>query len=90
MVTYISTYKVLFLLCYRKKFGVYDVVSPTKTTPSREVPKHIIRPGYVSLSEKTIPREPEIKDVVQISGMKKSCKLAASILEKLEGFIQVF
>ncbi|CAB3256475.1 unnamed protein product [Arctia plantaginis] len=71
-----------------KKFGVYDVVSPTKTTPSREVPKHIIRPGYVSLNERTIPNEPEIKDVVQISRMDNSCKLAAGILEKLHGFIQ--
>ncbi|CAG4954596.1 unnamed protein product [Colias eurytheme] len=71
-----------------KRFGVYEKVLPVETTPSRFVPQHIVKPDYVSGLPKSIPKRPEIKDEEQINGMRKSCQLAASILNKAHSFIQ--
>ncbi|XP_026738615.1 methionine aminopeptidase 1D, mitochondrial isoform X2 [Trichoplusia ni] len=72
-----------------KQFGVYEKVLPVETTPSRIVPLHIERPSYIIGKETLqVPTEPEIKDANQISGMRRSCKLAASILKELHKFIQ--
>lgn len=75
---------------FRKRFGVYDKVLPAKTTPVREVPEHITRPNYISLTDTfVVPSIPEVKDVNQIKGMRRSCKLAANVLQQLHKFIQV-
>ncbi|KAH9637701.1 hypothetical protein HF086_009369 [Spodoptera exigua] len=72
-----------------KRFGVYNRVFPEATTPSRIVPEHIVRPDYISLTEKSVaPKVPEIKNVEQIEGIQRSCKLAASILQKIGDIIQ--
>ncbi|KAG6453194.1 hypothetical protein O3G_MSEX008016 [Manduca sexta] len=72
-----------------KKFGKYDKVSPVDTTPSRTVPNHIERPNYLSKSKQvTVPSLPEIKDDNQLEGMRRSCKLASSILNQLHNFVQ--
>lgn len=77
-------------LIFRKHFGVYEKVLPVETTPSRIVPLHIERPSYIIGKETLqVPTEPEIKDANQISGMRRSCKLAASILKELHKIIQV-
>lgn len=61
-----------------------------ETTPSRKVPDHIERPNYISRGKiLVIPEYPEIKDLNQIQGMKCSCKLASSILDQVQNFIQV-
>ncbi|CAG4978197.1 unnamed protein product [Parnassius apollo] len=71
------------------RFGVYDKVLPNETTPSRTVPDHILKPEYVTLNSfNKMPKAPEIKDNVQIKGMKESCSLAASILNSLHTFIK--
>ncbi|CAK1540140.1 unnamed protein product [Leptosia nina] len=71
-----------------KKFGVYEKVLPTTTTPSRTVPEHIQRPDYVTGPHHHIPRNPEIKDEEQINGMRASCQLASDVLNKAKSFIQ--
>ncbi|KAF9810247.1 hypothetical protein SFRURICE_011450 [Spodoptera frugiperda] len=72
-----------------KCFGLYNRVLPEATTPSRIVPEHIPRPDYISVTEKlVVPKVPEIKNAEQIEGMQRSCKLAASILQRIEEFIQ--
>ncbi|CAH0592531.1 unnamed protein product [Chrysodeixis includens] len=72
-----------------KNFGVYEKVLPVETTPSRIVPQHIERPNYISTNETfVIPSVPEIKNINQIRGMRRSCKIAASILRDLHKFIQ--
>ncbi|XP_075974362.1 methionine aminopeptidase 1D, mitochondrial isoform X2 [Anticarsia gemmatalis] len=71
-----------------KKFGVYEKVLPVQTTPSRKVPDHIIKPDYLTDKKIIVPSVPEIKDVNQIRGMRRSCKLAANILQQLNKFIQ--
>lgn len=73
------------------RFGVYDKVLPVETTHSRIVPDHIAKPDYAlhNVTSK-IPKLPEVKHDVQISGMKGSCKLAASILNQLHALIKVY
>ncbi|KAM3967632.1 methionine aminopeptidase 1D, mitochondrial [Aphomia sociella] len=70
------------------QFGKYDKVVPTDITPIRIVPDHIERPNYVLGQTLKIPQTPEIKNDDQIKGMRKSCKLASSILAQVERFIQ--
>lgn len=69
---------------------MYERVFPVVTTPSRIVPDHIERPDYVIPdSSVMLPKNAEIKDMNQIRGMKRSCKLAANILAKLEEVVKV-
>ncbi|XP_049875524.1 methionine aminopeptidase 1D, mitochondrial isoform X2 [Pectinophora gossypiella] len=71
------------------RFGVYEKVWPVETTPSRIVPEHIERPDYVAKTQKLIiPKKPEIKDVNQLRGMRRSCKLAANILAQVENLVK--
>ncbi|RVE48153.1 hypothetical protein evm_007213 [Chilo suppressalis] len=70
-----------------KRFGVYDLVFPGDTTPSRKVPEHIVPPDYISGKLLILPRKPEIKDNQQIASMQKSCQLANTILNKVQSFI---
>ncbi|KAI5644909.1 metallopeptidase family m24 domain-containing protein [Phthorimaea operculella] len=72
------------------RFGVYEKVMPVETTPSRIVPDHIVKPDY-ALTGRTkivVPELPEIKDVNQIRGMRRSCKLAANILAQVGKIVQ--
>lgn len=72
------------------RFGVYEKVLPVETTASRLVPSIIEKPDYVTGKQTVkVPVLPEIKDVNQIYGMKRSCKLAATILEQVEKFVKV-
>ncbi|XP_047513245.1 methionine aminopeptidase 1D, mitochondrial isoform X1 [Pieris napi] len=71
-----------------KKFGAYEKVYPIETTPSRPVPDHIARPDYITGLPHGIPKLPETKDQEQINGMRASCQLAASILNRMQSFIQ--
>ncbi|CAG9135217.1 unnamed protein product [Plutella xylostella] len=73
-----------------KRFGVYEKVLPVQSTPSRIVPDHIEKPNYVlHHQELVVPSRPEIKDINQIRGMRRSCKLAANILASVEEFLEV-
>lgn len=72
------------------QFGIYEKVLPVETTASRLVPSVIEKPDYVTGKQKVqVPKLPEIKNVNQIYGMKRSCKLAATILQKVEKLIKV-
>ncbi|XP_073957845.1 methionine aminopeptidase 1D, mitochondrial isoform X2 [Choristoneura fumiferana] len=66
------------------RFGVYDKVFPVETTPSRPVPDHIEKPEYVLQNVPLVlPEKPEVKDVNQLRGMRRSCKLASNILAQV-------
>lgn len=73
------------------RFGVYEKVFPEATTPCRSVPDHIVKPPYKIFCDNPIegPAYPEVKDVNKIEGMRKSCKLAASILNNVEEIVKV-
>lgn len=72
------------------RFGLYQKVEPVETTPSRVVPEHIERPDYILPNPiLAIPQHPEIKDSNQLSGMRRSCKLASNILTNVGTFIKV-
>lgn len=77
------------IINYRNHFGVYDIVNPVKTTPSRIVPDHIEKPNYVIGKALLIPTRPEVKDVNQMRGMKRSCKLASNILSQVPSVVKV-
>ncbi|XP_047984744.1 methionine aminopeptidase 1D, mitochondrial-like [Leguminivora glycinivorella] len=67
------------------RFGVYETVYPVETTPSRTVPDHIEKPEYVLQKQPTVlPDKAEVKDVNQLRGMRRSCKLAANILAHVQ------
>ncbi|CAH0727434.1 unnamed protein product, partial [Brenthis ino] len=71
-----------------KRFGVYDKVLPVETTPSRLVPDFIEKPDYLLGKPLYVRKQPEIKDEVQINGMRCSCSLAANILNKVGPFVK--
>ncbi|XP_057665336.1 methionine aminopeptidase 1D, mitochondrial [Diorhabda carinulata] len=78
----------------RKKsnFGRYNIVMPGTVSPRLTVPDHIKKPNYFAsgIPDKTnLPLEPELKNSLQLLGMRDSCKLAASILNKVEKIIKV-
>ncbi|XP_061709066.1 methionine aminopeptidase 1D, mitochondrial isoform X1 [Cydia pomonella] len=67
------------------RFGVYEKVYPVETTPSRTVPDHIEKPEYVLQKQPMVlPDQAEVKDVNQLRGMRRSCKLAANILSHVQ------
>lgn len=71
------------------KYGVYQKVFPCEITPSRPVPEYIPRPDYVLNKDcYRIPIISQIKDSEQIIGMKRSCKLASSILSQVENLVK--
>lgn len=53
------------------------------------MPKHIKAPNYIAGISVDCLDFPEVKNESQVAGMKQSCKLAASILQQIENFIQV-
>nr|CAI5849846.1 unnamed protein product [Callosobruchus analis] len=73
----------------KQNFGKYHIVKPGKVSAQMTVPDHIPKPSYYLTGEPTdlVPCE-EIKNDVQISKMRDSCRLAARILNDVEGFIQ--
>ncbi|XP_063822805.1 methionine aminopeptidase 1D, mitochondrial isoform X2 [Ostrinia nubilalis] len=71
-----------------RKFGIYEIVVPEETTPSRTVPDSIEFPDYISGKLLIIPKSPEVKDAEQLEGMRQSCKIASSILHKMQTFIK--
>lgn len=78
-----------FFLTFRRKFGVYEIVVPVETTPSRIVPEKIELPDYITGKLLIIPKWPEVKDEEQIDGMRQSCRLASDILSKIRTFVKV-
>lgn len=79
----------IYQIFCRKHFGVYEKVGPIDTTPSRKVPEHIVKPNYVLNQSLIIPTVPDIKDLNQLRGMKRSCKLASNILAQVQKIIEV-
>ncbi|KAL0901379.1 hypothetical protein ABMA27_006655 [Loxostege sticticalis] len=71
-----------------RKFGVYEIVVPVETTPSRIVPENIELPDYITGKLLIIPKWPEVKDEEQIDGMRQSCRLASDILSKIRTFVK--
>lgn len=56
------------------------------------VPDHIVKPSYYETLNKpslTSGSSIEIKDEIEIAGMRASCKLAANILKKCESILKV-
>ncbi|CAG9791206.1 unnamed protein product [Diatraea saccharalis] len=70
------------------RFGVYELVFPGNTTPSRTVPGHIASPNYISEQLPTLPKKPEIKDAKKLEGMRRSCTLAYGILRSVQSVIK--
>lgn len=62
---------------------------PIDTTPSRKVPEHIEKPNYVTGKSLIVPTTAEVKDLNQLRGMKRSCKLAFNILAQVHKIIMV-
>lgn len=63
---------------------------PAKVSPVNDVPDNIDAPPYYK--SKIVPASPfysEIKNQVQIEGMRQSCQLAREILDSLHGIVQV-
>lgn len=75
----------------KSNFGKYKIVTPGIVSPRLEVPDHIPKPSYFAtgVPDDVIPDIPEIKNSEQILRMRDSCKLAASILNKVEKIIEV-
>ncbi|KAG5894785.1 hypothetical protein JTB14_005221 [Gonioctena quinquepunctata] len=81
----------LFWKKRKLSFGKYKVVDVGNITPRVSVPDHIEKPSYHSTGIPTeqVPDYPEIKNSEQIARMRDSCQLAASILKRVEKFIEV-
>ncbi|GBP68848.1 Methionine aminopeptidase 1D, mitochondrial [Eumeta japonica] len=60
-----------------------------ETTSSRLIPEHIQKPDYVLNKAVQNVERVQIKDINQIRGMRRSCKLAANILDKVQKFVEV-
>lgn len=72
--------------------GQYEIVRPGIVSPERFVPDHINKPEYFYIAdEPDIYKSPkaEIKMANSILAMRKSCRLAANILEKSSKLLQV-
>ncbi|XP_058814596.1 methionine aminopeptidase 1D, mitochondrial isoform X2 [Topomyia yanbarensis] len=74
----------LMISLIRFSLGTCNLVEPGNVSPERSVPDHIVKPDYYHVlnSPKRSEGWPEIKDEVQIQGMRESCKLAANVLKK--------
>lgn len=65
--------------------GQYEIVRPGRVTPERYVPENINKPEYFHMADEPDmfkSPKPEIKMAAGIAAMRKSCRLAANILEK--------
>lgn len=72
--------------------GKYQVVSPGKVSPSHPIPMHIDKPPYFYQymgPENFNMSKPEIKLNHAVNGVRKSCQIAANILEKCETILKV-
>ncbi|XP_070701378.1 methionine aminopeptidase 1D, mitochondrial [Pempheris klunzingeri] len=73
-----------------KSSSVGNVVRPATVRPAYAVPKHIVRPDYVSTG--LVPEWPdyiEIKDQEQIEGLARACRLARHVLLLAERSLRV-
>lgn len=72
--------------------GKYEIVSPANVSAERPVPEHINKPEYYF---QYIPPDihaiskPEIKLEPQINAVRRSCELAATILDKVSRIVKV-
>ncbi|KAF7284375.1 hypothetical protein GWI33_022162 [Rhynchophorus ferrugineus] len=71
-------------------FGRYAIVNPGKVSPQKCVPENIVKPIYYKTGEPVDSINfPEIKTNSQIEHMRRSCNIAAKILEKVGKTIKV-
>lgn len=73
-------------------FGVCSIIEDLgKVGAERQVPDHIIKPAYFyALNEQSSQEGPvEIKNVQQIHGMRRTCSLAANILESTGKILKI-
>ncbi|ENN78234.1 hypothetical protein HUJ04_004394 [Dendroctonus ponderosae] len=74
----------------KPNFGKYAIVQPGKVSARKTVPEHIAKPSYYKTGQ---PLENilhvEVKNEEQIGKMRKSCTLAATILERTGECIKV-
>ncbi|XP_050086132.1 methionine aminopeptidase 1D, mitochondrial [Anopheles aquasalis] len=76
----------------RYDFGKCNTISEVGiVSPERSVPEHIPKPSYyfVRNSPSSGEGRPEIKSKEQIDGMRRSCQLAADILQRACSFAKV-
>ncbi|CAH1774636.1 unnamed protein product [Owenia fusiformis] len=77
----------------RKPKPKYSVVKPGSVSGLLHVPKHIVKPPYAQDpdDEKAYdsPKVIEIKNEVQIAGMRESCKLARKVLDLTAEIVKV-
>lgn len=72
--------------------GQYEIVRPGYVSPERPVPEHIKKPEYYHMADEPDmykSPKPEIKMGNSILAMRKSCRLAANILEKCSTLLKV-
>lgn len=91
----------MFILCkkiWKKKInfstdtGNYKIVRPGNVSPERYVPDNIQKPPYFyehDTPDMYSSTKAEIKMPDTIAAMRKSCRLAANILEKCSTILKV-
>lgn len=82
----------IHLFHYRQDFGTCDILTCAgKISPERSVPDHILKPDYYyELNDLSSHDGPgEIKTPEQISGMRRACALAATILSSAGKLVQI-
>lgn len=72
--------------------GHYDIVQPGNVSPERYVPELIQKPPYfyeVDVLDMYTSSKAEIKLKNSVDAMRRSCKLAANILDKCSTILKV-
>lgn len=72
--------------------GNYDIVQPGNVSPERYVPELIQKPAYfyeVDVLDMYTSTKAEIKLKNSVDAMRRSCKLAANILDKCSTILKV-
>lgn len=72
--------------------GNYEIVRPGRVSRERPVPDHIEKPSYFQFVEEPdlfTSARPEIKMLSGVEAMRKSCRLAANILDKCSEILKV-
>ncbi|XP_052866943.1 methionine aminopeptidase 1D, mitochondrial [Anopheles cruzii] len=76
----------------KRDFGKCNIITELgNVSAERPVPEHIPKPDYYYVRNSPASGEgrPEIKSKAQIDGMRESCRLAATILQRACSFAQV-
>lgn len=76
---------------FRKDKGKWNLVCQGVVSDERNVPNYINKPQYYYkfLLPTSTEGKIEIKNDMQINGMRNSCKLAANILKKCEKIVDI-